>query len=171
MITDEVLSQIMTLLPKREKPSERTLQRYVKAKVIPKASSSGYRPGYPGYQADFPAETVAEYYASHMLMHEFKWKVTMQELVTVRKDALRLMNDTWTADSLADFVRLRWSYFPAVERWIIERERIIRHRQLDEILGLCYRLSDSKKLEIFLSSGEYADHFGRLLDIHRQISA
>ena len=167
MLTDEILEQIASILPKREKPSERTLQRYAKAGVIPKATS-GYRQGVPGFQADFPEETVAEYYASHMLMHELRWSVTMQELATVRKDAFRLLNDTWTPESLADFVRLRWSYFPAIERWIIERARILAGARLDELLGLRYELGDDGRMQVDLVFGESAEHQGRLMDIRRQ---
>ena len=164
MLTDEILEQIASLLPKREKPSERTLQRYAKAGVIPKAIS-GYRQGVPGFQADFPEETVAEYYASHVLMHELRWSVTMKELATVRKDALRLLNDTWTQESLADFVRLRWSYFPAIERWLVERERIVRSVRLDEILGLHYEFCDDGRMRPQIVNGEFAQHYGRLLDL------
>lgn len=164
MLTDEILERIASLLPKREKPSERTLQRYAKAGVIPKAIS-GYRQGVPGFQADFPEETVAEYYASHLLMHELRWSVTMKELATVRKDALRLLNDTWTQESLADFVRLRWSYFPAIERWLVERERIVRSVRLDEILGLHYEFCDDGRMRPQIVNGEFAQHYGRLLDL------
>ena len=164
MLTDEILEQIASLLPKREKPSERTLQRYAKAGVIPKAIS-GYRQGVPGFQADFPEETVAEYYASHLLMHELRWSVTMKELATVRKDALRLLNDTWTQESLADFVRLRWSYFPAIERWLVERERIVRSVRLNEILGLHYEFCDDGRMRPQIVNGEFAQHYGRLLDL------
>ena len=164
MLTDEILEQIASLLPKREKPSERTLQRYAKAGVIPK-SISGYRQGIPGFQADFPEETVAEYYASHLLMHELRWSVTMQDLAMVRKDALRLLNDTWTQESLADFVRLRWSYFPAIERWLVERERIVRSVRLDEILGLHYEFCDDGRMRPQIVNGEFAQHYGRLLDL------
>ena len=164
MLTDEILEQIASLLPKREKPSERTLQRYAKAGVIPKAIS-GYRQGVPGFQADFPEETVAEYYASHLLMHELRWSVTMKELATVRKDALRLLNDTWTPESLADFVRLRWSYFPAIERWLVERERILRGVRLDEILGLHYELCVDGRMRPQIVNAEFTQHYGRLLDL------
>ena len=167
MLTDEILERIASLLSKREKPSDRTLQRYAKAGVIPK-SISGYRQGVPGFQADFPEETVAEYYASHLLMHELRWSVTMKELATVRKDALRLLNDTWTQESLADFVRLRWSYFPAIERWIIERNRILSGSRLDEQLGLRYDLDDDGRMLAQLVLGESAEHYGCLLDIRRQ---
>ena len=167
MLTDEILERIASLLPKREKPSERTLQRYAKAGVIPKAIS-GYRQGVPGFQADFPEETVAEYFASHTLMHELRWSVTMQELATIRKDALRLLNDTWTPESLADFVWLRWSYFPAIERWIVERERIVRCVRLDEILGLRYELGADGRIRPEIVSGEYAQHYGCLLDIRSE---
>ena len=164
MLTDEILERIASLLPKREKPSERTLQRYAKAGVIPKAIS-GYRQGVPGFQADFPEETVAEYYASHLLMHELRWSVTMKELAPVRKDALRLLNETWTQESLADFVRLRWSYFPAIERWLVERERIVRGVRLDEILGLHYEFCDDGRMRPQIVNGEFAQHYGRLLDL------
>lgn len=168
MYTSEILNRVKNLLPKREEPSERTFQRYAKDGVIPKPTL-GYRQGYPGYQADYPSETVAEYYAAHMLMHEWKWKVTMKELAKVRKDALRLLNERWTADSLADFVRLRWSYLPAIERWLTERERIIQGARLDEILGLRYMLLEDGKLEIWLTPGENAQHYGYLLDVRRPI--
>ena len=167
MLTDEILERIASLLPKREKPSERTLQRYAKAGVIPK-SISGYRQGVPGFQADFPEETVAEYYASHLLMHELRWSVTLKELATVRKDALRLLNDTWTPEALADFVRLRWSYFPAIERWLVERERIARGVRLDEILGLRYELCVDGRVRPQIVNVEFAQHFGRLLDIRSE---
>lgn len=108
---------------------------------------------------------MAEYFASHLLMHELPWSVTLQELVAVRKDALSLLNDKWTPESLADFVRLRWSCFPAIERWIVERERILRSAGLDEMLGLQYDLGNDERLQVKLVYGESAEHFGRLLDI------
>ena len=92
----------------------------------------------------------------------------MKELATVLKDALRLLNDTWTQESLADFVRLRWSYFPAIERWIIERNRILTGTRLDEQLGLRYQLDDDGRMLVQVVFGESAEHYGRLMDIRRQ---
>ena len=65
-------------------------------------------------------------------------------------------------------MRLRRSYYPAIERWITERNRILTGTRLDEQLGLRYELGDDGRMLVQLVLGESAEHYGRLLDIRRQ---
>jgi hypothetical protein len=117
----------------------RTLQRYEAASLLPPAKRRRGEGGF-GRFAEYNQAAVAEFYASHCLVHRYLWKVRFEDVPAVREVALQLEKCIWSRDELQAFVGRNDDKMAAVWYWLVNKARVEENHPADARIGLTYAL-------------------------------
>lgn len=117
----------------------RTLLNYEKAKLIPEPIRKGGGRGV-GKITEYPESTVAEFIASHSLIHGPEFRFPPNRVRDFREVALDIESKTWTREEVNELYTQNLDKFMGAFFWLLGKAKVEVGIPLEEKVGVQHYL-------------------------------